>query len=285
MGKLNRHKRIFVYSQKSIRYTFVSNLTDDQRPDVVIFLGAGEISLITQMVAKRAGAGVVVVDGLPHWHADYETTAIEDFTKRYLANAYVEVLATFAKKSMHVLAESQAALAATALAGTTKDMGNLGLICPVGFSAQAFGDTKTARLRSFRKRILKTSLQYRQSVLYDPRNFIVGLIILRAMLREPSLTSLAEKYAAGISYDSLEDLRRASSARYHAGSGVYLILGQNDKLFPPTEITFAIDSANIPHVTITIVPSATHSSLATRAGREELSAALRAVRNTGAIES
>lgn len=73
-------------------------------PDVVILLGAGQTDAIARMVVGRAGAGVVVVGGVPHWHADPSAEDIEDFTTLYFESAYRKILDTFRAASMHILA-------------------------------------------------------------------------------------------------------------------------------------------------------------------------------------
>ncbi|HSX06587.1 MAG TPA: hypothetical protein VLG92_02610 [Candidatus Saccharimonadia bacterium] len=279
MKRVRRHQGHFSYKNELIAYSFWSNTDDNQEPDVVLLLGAGQTDAIARMVAERAGTGVVVVEGVPHWHADPSAEDIEDFTKLYFESAYQKVASIFSSASMHVLAESQAAPAAIVLSSKLKGVGNLGLIRPLGFSVQAFGSTTEARLKTFRKRILQSLLQYPQSFLYDPRNLWVGAVITRAMLREASFASLSKKYAAGISYDSLQDFQHTAQVRHKAGNTISLILGEKDKMFPPEEITTALSSLHIPHVSIVILPSVSHSSLATRGSHKVLAAALKAVRN------
>jgi hypothetical protein len=276
--RLTRHRGYFLYKGKAVEYWFWSNTVDEQTPDVVIFLGAGQTGAIARMVARRAGPGVVVVGGVPHWHASPDAEDIADFTVAYFESAYQKVLATFNSPSMHILAESQAAPVALILAGKLKEVQNLALIRPLGFSVQAFGDTLNARLKTFKKRILQTALQYPQSFLYDPRNVVVNLIQIRAMLREASLASLSNKYAAGISYDSANDLKRAVQARHRTDNTITVILGQKDKMFPPEEVMATIKKLHIPYLNIITLPAISHSPLATRGSRQALITALQAVR-------
>jgi len=277
MKEVRRHHDYFYYGDKSVGYSFWSNTVDNQKPDVVIFLGAGQTGAIVRMAAQRAGAGVVVIGGVPHWHAK-PGTDIEDFTKLYFENAYQKILSTYKTTKMHVLAESQAAPAAIFLISRLKETGNLGLIHPLGFSVQAFGSTAEARLKTFRRRILRTLFQYPQSFLYDPRNFLISLILFRAMLREASLASLNEKYAIGISYDSTKDLQEAIQVTRKRGNTISFILGEKDKMFPPKEILKSLGLFDISHVNINIIPSVSHSSLATRGSKKVLTTALQAVR-------
>jgi pimeloyl-ACP methyl ester carboxylesterase len=276
---LRRHHGSFRYKEDTIHYVFWSYVTTSQKPDTVILLGAGQTGVISQMVAKRAGSSVVVVSGVPHWHANPDTKDVENFTMVYFENVYRQVLATFSLPAMHVLAESQAAPVAILLAGKLKiEIKNVALIRPLGFSVKNFGDTAVARLKTFRKRIRRTLLQFPQSFLYDPRNITVTLVMIRAMLREPSLSSLHTKYGIGISYDSLHDFELAAKVRHDTGHTMSIILGEKDKLFPPKEVIPLLQNLHIPYVHVVVLPSVSHSPLATRAGVPVLKTALETVR-------
>lgn len=279
MKRAVRHRGYFKYRDKQVKYSFWSNLADGQKPDVVILLGAGQTDAIARRVAESAGTGAIVIGGVPHWHADPSAEDIADFTKSYFKQAYLQILATFNVVSMHIIAESQAAPVAIILAGQLKRVSNLALIRPLGFSVRAFGDTTEARLKTFRKRIARTMLQYPQSFLYDLRNLLVSAVLIRAIIREGSLTSLSRKYAAGISYDSLSDFQQAAVARHKAGNTVSVILGEKDKMFPAQEIITALDTLHIPNVRVITMPSVSHSSLVTRAGKKALLVALETVRS------
>lgn len=278
MKHVIRHQGHFDYKGRPVRYWFWSNTTDTRPPDVVIFLGAGQTGAISRMVARQAGSGVIVVGGVPHWHTTTNAQDIEDFTLLYFEHTYRSILTTFQSSSMHIVAESQAAPIAIILAGKLKEVQNLSLIRPLGFSVEAFGATVEARLKTFTKRILRTSLQYPQSFIYDPRNLVIALIQIRAMAREKSLRVLRKKYGVGISYNALQDMLRAVKARQAAGHSISFILGAKDKMFPPAEILAALKSLGISGVHITVLPGVSHSSLATRSSRKVLATALDAVR-------
>lgn len=279
MSHIKRHNGRFRYKEKDVEYTFWSNTVSGQKPDTVIFLGAGQTGIIARMVAARAGSGVVVICGVPHWHADANSEDVTRFTKTYFETVYRQVLGVFTLSSMHLLAESQAAPVAILLSITmSAEIKNVTLIRPLGFSVKDFGESMEVRLRTFKKRIRQTLLQYPQSFLYDPRNLAVILVMMRAMLREPSRASLHSKYGIGISYDSLQDLERAAAIRHQGGRTITIILGEKDKIFPPGEIMTALRKLHIPYVHIIVLSGVSHSPLATRAGTSVLKAALKAVR-------
>jgi len=90
------------FKGKAISFYFWSNVFNGQKPDTIILLGAGQTDAIARMVAKRAGLGVVVVGGVPHWHASADGRDTGEFTKRYFYSAYEQALAVFGARSMHI---------------------------------------------------------------------------------------------------------------------------------------------------------------------------------------
>lgn len=279
MKSVKKHSGLFSYEGNQIPYSYWSNIEENGIPDVVIFLGAGAVGAVPRMAVERAGAGVVVVDGVPHWHADQSGTNISEFSRSYFSSAYQTILNTFGLTSLHVIGESQAAPAPIFLSTMhPKSVRNIALIRPLGFTVHTFGDSPEARMRTFRKRLLQTYLQLQQSFLHDPRNLLVGLTVVRALLSEPTTASLNRKYAAGISYDLLKECKLAANLQRRTDKTFTLILGEKDKIFPPKEIIAALESFKIKGTDIVIVPGDTHSSLAVRASEQALRTALNEVR-------
>jgi pimeloyl-ACP methyl ester carboxylesterase len=279
MKSAKKHSGLFSYNGNKIPFSYWLNIEEGDAPDTVIFLGAGAVGAVPRMVANRAGAGVVVVDGVPHWHADSSGSDIPEFSKSYFLSAYQTILDALGLTSLHIIGESQAAPAPVLLSiSSPKNVRNIALIRPLGFTVKAFGDTPDARMKAFRKRILQTYLQLPQSFLHDPRNLLVSLTVIRAMLSESTVASLDRKYAAGISYDLLKECKLAAKLQRDAGNTFTLILGEKDKMFPPKEIIAALESLKTEGIDIVIVPGDTHSSLAVRASERVLRTALRKVR-------
>ena len=280
MKSIKKHSGLFSYDGTEIPYSYWSNIRGGGVPDTVIFLGAGAVGAVPHMVAERAGAGVVVVDGVPHWQADQSGANIDEFSRSYFSSAYQTILDDFGLTSLHIIGESQAARAPVFLSiSSPKSVRNIVLIRPLGFTVNTFGDTPDARMKSFRKRILQTYLQLPQSFVHDPRNLLVILTVIRAMLSEPTIASLNRKYAAGISYDLLRECKLAAKLQRDAGNTFTLILGEKDKMFPPKEIIAALESFKIDGIDIVTIPGDTHSSLAVRASERALRTALEKVRN------
>lgn len=279
MKSIKKHTGLFKYTDTEIEFSYWSNIPDGSKPDTVIFLGAGAVGIIPRLVAENAGDGVVVVQGIPHWHAHPSAKDIPEFSRNYFLSAFETVLRTFKLDSINVLGESQAAPAPVLLALTFPDkVRNIALIRPLGFTVSTYGTSPELRLQVFRKRILQTYLQFPQSFLHDPRNLFVFLTVTRAMLREPTIDSLNKKYAAGISYDLLQECKQALEVLRKKGNTLSIILGEKDKMFPPTEILAALKAYGIEGLDIVTIPGDTHSSLAVRASKQTLRTALEKVR-------
>jgi pimeloyl-ACP methyl ester carboxylesterase len=271
------HKQvgIFRYAGKEVAFVFWYFAEHDSSPDTVLFLGAGQVGSIGRWVTQSVGNNVVVVEGLPHWHAHPSGADIIDFSSLYVRAAFRQVRRRFKRSSMNIIAESQAAPAALLLARHyPRAVRNVVLIRPLGFTVQAFGDSEDARLRTFRRRALKSLLQFSQSLLHDPRNLGIVVIVVGIVLKEPSIASLARKYAAGISYDLLQDCREIVANQKRKGHSLTLLLSEKDRLFPPQEITTALKNADINGIDVEVVPRLSHASLAVRASRRVLQQAL-----------
>lgn len=281
MKSIKKHCGLFKYTDTEIEFSYWSNIHDGSKPDTVIFLGAGAVGIIPRLVAENAGTGVIVVQGIPHWHAKPNAEDIPDFSRNYFIAAFSTILDTFNLKSINILAESQAAPAAVLLTLTFPDkVQNIALIRPLGFTVSTYGASPESRMQVFRKRILQTYLQFPQSFLHDPRNLFVFLTVARAMFQEPTIDALNKKYAAGISYDLLQESQQALEVQRKKGNIFSLILGEKDKMFPPVEIIAALKDYGIEGLDIITIPGDTHSSLAVRASRKALHAALDKVRAT-----
>ncbi|HEU4984868.1 MAG TPA: hypothetical protein VFT58_04450 [Nitrososphaera sp.] len=278
-SKIQRHSGVFHHAGKKIPFYFWSH-TDGGPPDTVIFLGAGQIGRIPQWVVRNAGVGVVAVEGLPHWETTTKTEDIAQFCKAYIASALHAVLTTFKLPTIHMIAESQAVPGSVITALTHIDtVQNIALVRPLGFSVQAFGGTEQERFRTFRKRVLQTTLQLARTLLRDPRNIGVGLVMLRAGMREPTITALTQKYIVGISYDLLEECRQLARQQRQKGASLAILLGTDDRLFPATEVRAALTSKGVSNILIEDIPHTTHGSLATRSSKAILRHALRVVRS------
>lgn len=269
------YTRSFLYGDKKISFNFWLSAEKDLSPDTVIFLGAGQVGSIPRWVARSAGPGVIVVDGLPHWEAHPSGHDTAQFAIAYVQSAFGVIKKEFGLSGLNVIAESQAALATVILARMAPhQIRNIVLARPVGFSVQAFGKTDQERLRVFRRRILRTAFQ----LIHHPRNLAIAMIMFRAMLREPNLAALNKKYAVGISYDLLQDYKQVAESQKRKGHSLVILLGDRDRLFPSSEILAAFKALQLDDTPIRIVPKTGHASFATPSSKALLRQAIEIVR-------
>jgi len=277
MKRPQKYTGIFRYGPQRHSFSFwqfqddVSPVT----PDTIVFLGAGQVDRIPRWVALAAGSGVVVVEGLPHWKAHPSGKDIAAFAEAYVQAAFEAVQQTFGGGVLHVIAESQAVPACVSMVCKLTDtVGNVVLVRPLGFTAHAFGSTDRARLRAFRKRLFLTALQ----LMHQPRNIMIGIIMVRAMLREPSLAALIKKYTVGISHDLLQDYKNAAKLQHDRGRSLIVLVGKKDRLFPPDEIIAALQASSIEVAAVRIMPKIGHASFATPSSKSVLKHAISLVR-------
>lgn len=277
---LQKHVFSFAYQDQQIPFYAWSHLESNQPPTTVVFLGTGQTGRIPYWVARAATPGTVVVQGAPHWKSHPSGHDLYDFMHAFTAAALQSARQLFGLKRLHVVAESQAAPGAVVAACKQPELiHNVVLIAPNGFLADRLGNSPEARLRALRRRAVKSMLQLPQSPLHDPRNLYAGLMIMRAMLAEAERGASRRKYAQGLSYDMREDCRKLLALQKKTGAHCTVLLGTRDRLFPAHEVADAIKTAGLADLIVQILPDMTHSSLATRGGRQALQTALKLARS------
>lgn len=272
---VKRYRCIFVYQQQQVPFFVWANMSDAEPPSTMVLLGTGQTGRLPYWVARATQPGTVVVPGAPHWLAHPSAEDLYDFMEAYTLAAVQSVRQLFGAQRVHMVAESQAAPAAIVAARKLPDVvHNVVLIAPLGFLAEAWGGTQEARLRTLHRRALKSMLQLPQSPLHDPRNLYAGLMILRAMLSESERGASWRKYAKGLAYDVRQDCQKLLAAQQQTGARCMVVAGDRDCLFPATEIMQVIAKAGLDGVAVHVLPAMTHSSLATRGGRQALRTAV-----------
>lgn len=246
--------------------------------DSIVFLGSGQHGRITKWVAANTPIGTVVVEGLPHKMADRNAHDLKEFAHRYTSTALLAVLKAFDLDSVHIVAESQAAPGVIwAALDDLRRVKNVALIAPLGFTAHILGSSPKERLKELKRRAFLSAMQLPQSPLYDWRNFYLNSLMLPALLFDTRWRASGQKYAVGASHDLREDCRRLAAGLHRQDNTLTLILGHRDRIFPPAEITEAVEKAGIKYLSITILKTS-HTSLATRDGKTTLRKAIAAVR-------
>lgn len=270
---MKKHDAFFNYRDKQIPFSFWVN-RGNTHPDTIIFLGTGQIKRIPYWVAKAAPAGVVVVEGLPHWHSDPNAEDIVTFTQEYTRSAFLTILKMYAQNNMNIIAQSQAAPGVLWLANELSEkVGNVALILPMGLNTEHLGNTNEQRYNELKKRSAKSLFHPEQLEL---KNIYAGLILAKIIARGYSDGSTKRKYTKGVSYSALNEL--ADMLKNNRRS-VYLFLGEDDILFPVSEVRSSLHKAMITAVNIEVVPKKSHTSLTTRQSVRMIARAIHAVRN------
>lgn len=276
---LQRHSGIFLYAGKSIPFHFWSHTARGHAPDTIIFLGTAQVGRLPKWAAAAA-PGTVVVEGAPHWQAHPSARDLYEFMYGYTEAAFKAIVTDMGISSPHLIAQSQAAPGVVRLGLEHPDsVGNIVLLAPLGFAAQVFGGTPEERYRTLVRRARRSLLQKTQLPFHDPRNLYAGYKIASAILRESERGASRRKYAKGLSYDMLEDCRALTKLQAKKGMTCSLLLGEKDKIFTAHEIPPLVDGAGITGMNVHILPGVSHLTLAVRAGRNVIRAALDLVRS------
>lgn len=261
---VNKHTAFFLYQGKKIIFNFYAKQQAGTLVDTALFLGTGQVGRVPRWVAANVPAGVVVIEGLPHWESEPDGSDLVVFSQLYIQSAYEAVLKTFKISAMHIIGSSQAAPGVIWLANNTEQIKNVALVLPMGLNTAHFGSGGEARFKELRKRALLTVLQKDQSVLGDIRNVYISLNLIRIILAGISDGSTVNKYTVGISQDMTETMRQLTAKQKHLRRKLRVYVGEQDKVFPPNEIQQTLNEAGIQDVAIITVPDISHGSLATR---------------------
>lgn len=279
---LQRYTANFQYGRKEIPFYFWSHQSGKDTPvDTVIFLGSGQRGRVARWVAANTPDGTVTVEGLPHKIADRSAHDLRDFAQDYTNAAFSAVLKTLSLTVAHVVAESQAAPGVVWMAlDNLPQVKNVVLIAPLGFTAHILGTSPKGRLKELKRRAFRSSMQSAQSPLYDWRNLYLNVLMLQVMLFDARWGKSGQKYAIGASHDIREDCRKLAVQLHRRNCTFTLVLGEQDRIFPSSEIETAIKNADIKYLN-TIVLKTSHASLAIRNGKNILRKAVMAVRQLG----
>ena len=273
--QVKKHQALFAYANKEIPFYFWLQ-ESTAPPDTVFFLGTGQVGKIPRWIAQIAPAGVVVVEGIPHWHSDASASDLVEFSLAYTKCAYEAVLETFKLPSMNIIGESQACPPTIWLANQLPEkIRNIALILPMGLNTSSFGETDDAKFKELRKRSLQTILHPEQ---FDLRNLYAAMQLLRIILSGMKDGSTVKKYTKGISQDITEEFRALLKHREMKSHSVTLFLGERDKLFPAHEIEQSLKKASINTAYIEIIPRKSHTSLVVKTARPIISRVVEVVR-------
>jgi pimeloyl-ACP methyl ester carboxylesterase len=260
--KIRKHTATLIWKSKTILFHFWAHLDAGQTPDTILFLGTGQIAKIPKWVAESAQPGVVVVEGLPHWHSDPSGQDLKEYSHAFTIRAYEAVQEIFNIDKPNLIGGSQSTPSTIWLANQLADaINNVALVFPMGINTRNFGEDNQERFSELKRRALRTARQREQSSFKDTRNLYITNLLLLIVLRGLRDGSTVNKYTVGISEDMTNEFRQLVDSQRIREHSITLFLGTKDELFPPEEIEYALQVAGI-EVDMEIVHGATHSSLA-----------------------
>jgi hypothetical protein len=233
---------------------------DCQTVRTVLFMGAGQSGWQARALARRL-RGVAIVPAPPHWRAD----ADGHDTQRFM-NVYADVMMREVQKGLSrkiiIIADSQAAPSLVSYTWKNQDhVTQLVLLQPLGLNRDAFGKTPADRLQEFRRRLRANYLQVLPRVLGDSRWIFSQLGLACSVARHSLHKKRAYQYASGLSHSISEEL-----SQLEGKVPVKILIGADDKLFPPAEIKASLTSHGLEWVDIIIVPGIAHSPLNSKDG-------------------
>ncbi len=136
------------------------------------------------------------------------------------------------------------------------------LLEPLGLNSQSFGDTESARMREFYRRVARYWLHPHQSLLIWGNRY-TAYKVLSESIRHWRRVRFG--YVTGLSFDLREPLSRIAQQ-----TDVHVYAGENDEFFPYHEIAAHLDD---PNITFHKLPGG-HVNRATPRGFDELESVL-----------
>jgi pimeloyl-ACP methyl ester carboxylesterase len=226
----------------------------------VLFLGTIQIGPLPKIIASSCPVGVAVVQGAPHWYAQPNGNDIPD-----LIYAFTEYIYDFIQLQtlirLNIIAESQAAPGALRLAARKNSkIHKIVLLQPLSFNSDAFSATNAQNFDQLLARTRK-NFHYQIPFLATDTGLILNYIIMLAFsVRETALGRLKNHYAAGLTLSSVNDLLAVNNI-------ASIIVGENDQIFPYSEIAKTLKDNNIQNIHISTIANIPHSPLSSKAGK------------------
>lgn len=235
----------------------------------VLFLGTVQVNKLPYWVAVACPPRTAVIQGAPHWHAAPDGTTIPDFMFEFTRQAFDCIAKNIQLKSLHILADSQAAPGVLALFRGKKYaqyLERLTLIQPLGLNHQSYAAGSDLPISIFNKRVRKNALHQLLPLLSEHRlRYNHYLIATKAAANQGRANA---QYAAGLTHDALPDLQKL----YAVNPRITIICGVKDALFPAHEINNSLRKIDLP-IDVLQIGSVPHSPLATRQGKRLLAVA------------
>jgi pimeloyl-ACP methyl ester carboxylesterase len=275
-----QHTGIFHYKEQVISYRYWVHTYANDTIDTVLFLGTGQTGKIPAWVATLAPAGVAVIEGMPHWKAHPSGNDLKDFSEAYTLNALNVLLHEFTLQNVHLIAVSQAVPGTVwAAVKVPERIKNIGLVIPLGFTADVFGNSDTGRVRELKKRAIRSLLHVKRFPLFSIRNFYAFSVLLQARFAETERGASDRKYAEGLSHDITETCHQIIEQQHARQTHLTVFLGETDPIFPPEEVKTALRKAKLEKARVRILPGLGHGSFTAKHEEKALGSIVADVRS------
>jgi len=249
----------------SVPYSIYFN-TPPRDVSHILVLGSGQDAKLPKMIASFLKHPTAVIQGLPHWHAEESSSDIESFTIEF-AKQSINAARNKSKNKITLIAESQAAPGAVFFAQNNHiELKSLILVQPLGLNKESYANSNLPVIKEFEKRIKSNARLQVPSMISDWRLMYNYYVLIKKRFNPVFKRKFAKHYEIGLDSDISKPLRDIAE---HLG--VHLIIGSQDKIFPPKEIQKTISNKKIKLASITIVDGVPHSPLASRDGKKLLS--------------
>ncbi len=259
-------KDTYIYSYGSHDISYDVWLSQDtSKPHTLLLLGVVQTGRIAEHVAENCPPGVAIVEGAKHWFVANDGHDIATFMVQYTYDAVRNIFKKYHPERVNVIAESQAAPCAIALAQKPPigvSINNIVLVQPLGLNQDAYGKDIGKIIKTFKSRTIKNARHQIGSLLIDQHLRRNHLQLVRYVHFNNPVA--AAQYGAGLSYDASSVLQKIA-----LNHQIAIVCGQNDTIFPPDEIRRTLERLDL-DIPVIVVPGVPHSPLATKFGQRLL---------------
>lgn len=243
---------------------------ETKTPGTLVLPGVIQDGRIPRRIAELA-PGTDVASAFPFWDVPPTEASLQALTLAYpkaIIDAWREAYGD-QELVPNVVAESLAALGvAQGEAENPEDYDTIVYLRPHGLNSEHFGGDQNERLREFGVRAIQTFMQQDQSPRTDRWNLYAGMRATRRLGRHT-----LKQVGIGLGEDCRSILEERIPARRLAGKRTALLMGEEDRIHPLAELEESAHRIGSSLDTM-VLPSASHRSMATRRGAQDLHIAL-----------
>lgn len=259
----------YAYDDKQIEYTYWSTPRSSNTL-TLFFLGVAQINELPKWVAEHCPNDMIVIQGAPLWNARKDGSDTVDFMFAYIKNVFEHICRSHDFDSINIIAESQSAPGTAWLFSQpeyNERVKQIVLVQPLGLTRHVFGASVDDAAKVLTQRA-RRNLQYQlKAFLFEPRH----RHSFRVVTKHVDLKKAVPKaqFGSGLLYDASPDFKRLSDV-YPC---IVIVCGENDKLFPPSELVSSLERYNIP-MRVKTVPRISHETFVSKDGLQLLREAL-----------